>query len=58
MPKYTDPGPSSQVGRHAPDGANIPGTDFELIKGMGHYLSALLIDTLVDVIVKNAAKAK
>lgn len=37
--------------------ANIPGADFEIIKGMGHDLPAPLIDTLVDLIVKNA-KAK
>jgi pimeloyl-ACP methyl ester carboxylesterase len=38
--------------------SNIPGADFEIIKGMGHYLSEPLINTLVDLIVKNAAKAK
>lgn len=36
----------------------IPGADFEIIKGMGHNLPAPLINTLVDLIVKNAAKAK
>jgi pimeloyl-ACP methyl ester carboxylesterase len=38
--------------------ANIPGADFEVIKGMGHYLAAPVLDQLADLIVKNAAKAK
>lgn len=36
----------------------IPGADFEIIKGMGHDLPAALTDTLVDLIVENAAKGK
>ncbi len=38
--------------------ANIPGADFEIVKGMGHDLPAPLINTIVDLIVKNAMKAK
>ena len=38
--------------------ANIPGADFEMIKGMGHDIPAPLINTLVELIVKNARKAK
>lgn len=38
--------------------SNIPGADFKIIKGMGHDLPNPLINTLVDLIVKNAAKAK
>jgi pimeloyl-ACP methyl ester carboxylesterase len=38
--------------------ANIPGADFEIIKGMGHYLSEPVLDLLADLIVKNAMKAK
>ena len=37
---------------------NIPGSSFEIIKGMGHYISDGLVDTLVDLIAKNAIKAK
>jgi hypothetical protein len=38
--------------------ANIPGADFEIIKGMGHYLSEPILKQLADLIVKNAMKAK
>jgi pimeloyl-ACP methyl ester carboxylesterase len=38
--------------------ANIPGADFEIIKGMGHYLSEPILKPLADLIVKNATKAK
>ncbi len=38
--------------------ANIPGAEFKIVKGMGHYFPEEVIDTLVNLIVQNAAKAK
>jgi pimeloyl-ACP methyl ester carboxylesterase len=36
--------------------ANIPGAEFEIIKGMGHNISAPFFNTLADIIEKNAKK--
>lgn len=38
--------------------ANIPGSDFQLIKGMGHAISKPLFGTLIELITKNAALAQ
>ncbi len=38
--------------------ANIPGATFKILRGMGHDFPLQLIDTIVDLIVQNAAKAK
>lgn len=38
--------------------ANIPGAEFELLKGMGHELPAPLISSIAELIVKNPQKVK